>query len=170
MTCLSAALASETKPLVRLMEGEVWRMKQRMTKGRVIGGVVVAVALLGGLALYFQLTAMTYATLTDRLRAAGAKVAAGDVVQQPFLSVPGRILSVNGEDVQVYEYGNPIAAYLDAMQVSHDGSTVGGSTIIEWIDTPHFYKQGRVIAIYVGHTARMTHLLSGALGAQFAGG
>ncbi len=143
-------------------------MKQRMTKGRVIGDVVAAVVLLGGLALYFQLSAMTYTSLADKLRAEGTTVTTRDVVQQPFFCVSGRILSVNGEDVQVYEYGTPVAAYVDARQISHDGSTIG-STVVDWVDTPHIYERGRVIATYIGHTSRMTQLLSGALGGQIAG-
>ncbi|MBI4220682.1 MAG: hypothetical protein HY682_11090, partial [Chloroflexi bacterium] len=39
------------------------------------------------------------------LRGTGAQVSKSDEeVEQPFFSVPGRLLKVNGQDVQVFEY------------------------------------------------------------------
>ena len=42
--------------------------------------------------------------------------------------------------------------------------------MITWIDTPHFYKAGKIIVLYIGSDATVLDLLKGALGPQFAGG
>jgi hypothetical protein len=56
----------------------------------------------------------------------------------------------------------------EASQVSPDGGSIGTSMVI-WMDAPHFYKAGHIIVLYVGSDATMLDLLEGALGAQFAG-
>ena len=106
--------------------------------------------------------------LSEALRAAGATVRTGGTVQQPFLSVPGRILVVNGEDVQVFEYGDASAAQSEAARVSSDGGSVG-TTLITWVAPPHFFRRDRVIALYVGSNASVLSALSSSLGPQFAG-
>ena len=56
----------------------------------------------------------------------------------------------------------------DADQVASDGSSIGGQVMM-WMATPHFYKSGKLIVLYVGDEAAITTLLAGALGPQFAG-
>jgi len=41
---------------------------------------------------------------------------------------------------------------------------------VTWISTPHFYKSGRIIAIYVGTDNSFTSTLRGILGDPFAKG
>jgi len=108
------------------------------------------------------------ASLSDSLRAAGAEVAPGDPVEQPFFSVTGQSIKVNGQDVQVFEYANAEAMEAEASQVSPDGSSVGTSMMM-WVATPHFYKAGRVLALYVGDDTATIELLSSVIGEQFAG-
>lgn len=100
---------------------------------------------------------------------AGAKVELGDSVEQPFFSVKGRILKVNGAEVQVFEYQSAEAMEAEAALVSADGGSVGTSMMM-WMATPHFFKSGRVLVLYVGDNASILELLKGALGDQFAGG
>jgi hypothetical protein len=107
-------------------------------------------------------------SLVDALRAAGATVELGEPVEQPFFSVGGDILKVNGVDVQVFEYNSMEAMDADAAQVSDDGGSTGTSTIT-WVATPHFYKAGRILVLYVGDDQAILELLEGALGPQFAG-
>lgn len=45
-----------------------------------------------------------YASLVENLRAAGATVEPVGSIIQPFLSVKGNTISVNGENIQVFEY------------------------------------------------------------------
>ena len=106
--------------------------------------------------------------LAEALRAGGATVVTGEPVRQPFFSVPGRILVVNAEDVQIFEYDDASAAQADAARVSQDGGSIG-TTIISWMAPPHFFRRDRLNAIYVGSNASVLAALSSSLGPQFAG-
>jgi hypothetical protein len=108
-------------------------------------------------------------SLSQALRAAGATIESNETISQPFFSVEGQILKVNDADVQVFEYKSAEALETDAAQVSADGGSVGTS-MISWMATPHFFKSGRVLVLYVGDDAVILDLLKGALGDQFAGG
>jgi hypothetical protein len=110
-----------------------------------------------------------YVSLVDALRAAGATVEPGDSVEQAFFSVAGRIIKVNGVDVQVFEYVSAQAMDADASRVAPDGGSVGTS-MVTWIETPHFFKAGRVLVLYVGEDAAVLDVLKSVLGGQFAGG
>lgn len=108
------------------------------------------------------------AGLIEALEAAGANVEPGHPIEQPFISVPGQILKVNAEDVQVYEYETAEAMGTEASQITEDGGRMGTSTI-SWVDTPHFFRSGRLLVLYVGGDAAVLDLLNGALGEEFAG-
>ncbi len=104
------------------------------------------------------------------LRAKGARVElTSENASQPFFTVTGRIVNVNGEGVQVFEYPNAAMAEREAKLVSPSGSPVGTS-MITWMAPPHFYRSGPVIALYVGSNGAVTKALEAALGPQFAGG
>jgi len=99
-------------------------------------------------------------SLIDNLRATGVTVNPAGDVSQPFFSVKGQVIKVNGEDVQVFEYGDKATAEAEAALVSPDGSSIGTS-MVSWISSPHFYKAGKIIAIYVGENSEVTNLLAG---------
>lgn len=107
-------------------------------------------------------------SLMRSLRAAGLAVKRGGQVSQPFFFVRGSILTVNGEQVQVFEYANIRIAEKDAKKVSATGSGVG-TRMPMWIAPPHFYKSGRLIVLYLGENPSLIKALEGALGPQFAG-
>lgn len=109
-----------------------------------------------------------YASLTAKLRAEGATVQEGGEVEQEFFSVKGRIMVVNGEDVQVFEYQDEATARAQVELVSSDGTMIG-TTIVLWVAPPHFYQRGRLIFLYVGENPEVLAVLQAALGAQFAG-
>jgi hypothetical protein len=109
-----------------------------------------------------------YASLVDALRVAGATVESGDEVEQAFFAVMGQIIKVNGADVQVFEYETAEAMEAEAAQVAEDGGSIGTS-MVSWMATPHFYKAGRILVLYVGDDQAILDLLEGALGPQFAG-
>ena len=110
-----------------------------------------------------------YANLVDNLGKAGATVVeSAEKVTQPFFSVQGRVITVNGGDVQVFEYENATTADTEAALVSPDGFSVGAS-MISWVAPPHFYKAGKLIVLYVGDSESVIGALEGALGSQFAG-
>jgi hypothetical protein len=106
--------------------------------------------------------------LVEDLRAAGATVALGDTVEQPFFSVTGQVIAVNDGDVQFFIYEGAEAAEEQAALVSPAGDSVGTS-IMMWMGSPHFYRLENVIALYVGDDSSVIGALETALGGQFAG-
>ena len=108
--------------------------------------------------------------LTENLRAQGGTVAlTRERVSQPFFPVAGRIININGEALQVFEYATPAAASAQATRVSADGTTIGTSKPT-WMATPHFFKSGKLIVFYIGGNLTIVELLRTTLGSQFAGG
>ncbi len=108
------------------------------------------------------------ASLISALEASGATVETSEPVSQAFFSPEGSIIKVNGADVQVFEYESVDAMESEASQVAPDGGSIG-TTMVSWMDTPHFYKTGRIIVLYVGSDKVVLDLLGKALGPQFAG-
>ena len=109
-----------------------------------------------------------YPSLIKSLRALGAGATAVGDVEQPFFSIKGVMVKVHGEDVQVFQYTNAAAADAEAAPISRDGMSVGTRKIF-WVGQPHFYKQGRILILYVGDNAKVLKTLDAVLGAQFAG-
>jgi hypothetical protein len=153
-------------------------MQTRLPPGRAI---LLAAGLIGvALVVYLgwtSLTAPDTASVERSLRAAGATVteqlSSGGV---SFLYGAPHHLLVNGQDVWVYEYPAPALAELDASRISADGSTVktnlgpfGSAVTVDFIAPPHYYKVGRVIALYVGRDAETLRLLRQVFGPPFAG-
>jgi len=109
-----------------------------------------------------------YDSLVAGLRDTGATVQASGDIEQPFFSVKGKAIKVNGADVQVFEYQDNASAEKEAVLVSADGSLIGTSSPF-WVAPPHFYKAGKIIVLYVGENPEVMILLEKALGTQFAG-
>jgi hypothetical protein len=90
-------------------------------------------------------------------------------------------IKVNGENVNIYEYDNEALADEDAAHVHPDGfgyeridnTGKGYGVQWSWVGHPHFYKNGRIIVIYVdvsrGSDPTVRNLLENILGQQFAG-
>lgn len=108
-------------------------------------------------------------SLAAVLEGQGAGVEVAEEIEQPFFTVPGQRLVVDGEDVQVFAYGRVEAAREEAGLVSPDGYSIGTS-MVSWVATPHFFQCGQLIVLYVGEEAGVLGLLQAVLGAQFAGG
>jgi hypothetical protein len=102
------------------------------------------------------------------LQAAGLTVEQGAAVNQPFFTVPGQTLKINGQDVQVFVYDSAQAMETEAAKISADASTIGTNTP-SWMSDPHFYKLGNMLVLYVGQDQKILDILSGVLGSQFAG-
>jgi hypothetical protein len=106
---------------------------------------------------------------TDALRLDGQSVEINGPVDQPFFSVPGQIIVINGKEVQVFEYPDSTAAEAETAQISPDASSVGTS-MISWVATLHFYSKDRLIVLYVGENESVTSALNDALGEPIAEG
>jgi hypothetical protein len=105
----------------------------------------------------------------SELREKGVEPEKGDSVEQAFFSVIGTSVNINGESVQVFEYDSAETMESDAVLVDASGSPIGTS-MVTWMATPHFYKKGRILVLYVGDNAGTLEVLEGVLGTQFAGG
>lgn len=111
-----------------------------------------------------------YARLIGKLRAQGASArSTSEKVRQPFFSVSGRIIKVNNEAIQVFEYSNSATTESQAKGVSPDGKTIGNSKP-SWMSTPHFFKSQKLIVLYVGDDQPVLRVLRAEFGNQFAGG
>ena len=109
------------------------------------------------------------AEFVAELRENGAEAETGEEVEQAFFSVIGTFVNVNGESLQVFEYETAETMESDAVLVDASGSSIGTS-MVTWMATPHFYKKGRILVLYVGDHAETLELLERVLGPQFAGG
>lgn len=109
-----------------------------------------------------------YDSLVASLEARGAEVEYKEEIFQDFLSVDGKVITVNGIDVQVFEYADAVEAQAEAAQIPPDGSSFA-TIMVTWIDDPHFYQQGSLIVLYVGSDQATLDLLESVLGTQFAG-
>lgn len=131
---------------------------------------VFALLMLFALAACGQAAALSdTGSLITALEGAGVTVEDAGPIAQVFLGPEGRILRAGGQDLQVFEYPDEAAAEHEAETIAPDGS-FAATTMIAWVDTPHFYQAGRLIVLYVGSDAATLELLEGLLGPQFAGG
>jgi len=153
-------------------------MATRLPPRRAI--LLIAGFMVIALVVYFgwsSLTAPDAASVVNSLREAGATVKERDSGGSfGFLHGAPHPLTVNGEDVTVFEYAAPALAEVDASSISSDGSTfntgigpLGSTVIVDYIAPPHFYKIGRVIALYVADDIETLRLLREVFGPPFAG-
>jgi hypothetical protein len=98
----------------------------------------------------------------------GASIKIGDSISQPFFSVEALMVSLDGVDIQVFEYPNDGAVEADVTAISPDGSSVG-TTMPFWVASPHFFKSGRLIVLYIGSDPDILATLESILGPQIAG-
>jgi hypothetical protein len=119
-----------------------------------------------------------YAGLVKALSETGATVKTADKLHQPFFAPShppayapvdhALLLTVDGQNVQVFEFLTPEDAEMAAATIAPDGTSIG-PTHVSWIDLPHFWKTGRLIVLYVGNDGDLLHLLTTLLGPQSAG-
>ena len=110
-------------------------------------------------------------SLMAKLQAEGANVQLAGKVSHPFLAVPGQIITVNDQEVETFQYVDAQALAADTVNIGPDGciGTVGGGMLDAWTAPPHLYKSEGLLVIYLGTDTKILHLLTGALGKQFAG-
>lgn len=107
--------------------------------------------------------------MVDNLRAARYTLEPVGEVLQPFFTITGQVITINNEQVQVFEYETRAAARDAVAEVSPDGSSVGTS-IVSWVATPHFYRKRKLIVLYFGDNIDVFNALETMLGSQFVGG
>jgi hypothetical protein len=110
-----------------------------------------------------------YIELQDALRENGATIEAVSTIDQPFFSVEGQVITVNGTRVQVYEYPSEGARQADSSEISTDGATIG-MTMVTWLDRPTFWAKGRLIVLYLGTDQATVDLVSAVMDEPIAQG
>ena len=113
----------------------------------------------------------SYDTLSAALESAGMSVA--DQKENKFLfsdvfSVPGIEITASGQDLLAFELATIEKPEAQAALISEDGFGIG-LKYINWIDTPQFFMNGRMIVIYDGSQSLVTDTLITAMGERFAG-
>ena len=101
-------------------------------------------------------------------RSAGATAESAGTVSQVFFEPEGKVVSIDGQDVQVFEFAGEEEVDAAVQSISQDGSSIGTS-MVTWVAAPHFYKGGRLIVLYVGEDGGVIEVLDQVLGPQFAG-
>jgi len=91
-----------------------------------------------------------------------------DSVFQDFFTPEGSLIQINGIEVQVFEYETASDMEAEAAQVAPDGDSVGTSMMM-WMDAPHFFKSGRILILYLGSDQSTLAILQQLIGSQFAG-
>jgi len=114
-------------------------------------------------------------SLVTALRGDGRDVEEGGPLTPtvPFARAQtGTTLRLSGDelsgpaDIQAYEYADAAAAAQDASRILPDG--ISQSTMVKGGGSPHFFRQGRLIALYVGNDPAVLRLLTALLGSPFA--
>ncbi len=112
-----------------------------------------------------------YASLIDKLREAGALIEPRGEVAPHLLSGQRREVSVNDSVVTVWEFDDDATADAEATNVSATGSAVSTATtftLLTLTASPHWYKAGSLIVLYVGESEAVTDVLERVLGTPFA--
>ena len=119
-------------------------------------------------AVLFLLAACSTAnsSIAEELRTSGLALSDAGEVEQPFLSVKGRVYTIEGGDLQVYTYASEAAAQADAAKISPAGEIENAQ--VHWMAPPHFYRTGNTLAIYIGNAPGALEVLRRVLGAPFA--
>jgi hypothetical protein len=110
----------------------------------------------------------SYDALVDTLAGLGFAIEPAGRVRQPFFSVEGWVVGVDGHEVEVFEYATEEEAVAQAALVSPDGGSVG-PTMVHWITPPRFHRRGRLLVIFLGDDPAIDEALGSVLGPPFAG-
>lgn len=115
-----------------------------------------------------------HVSFVDHLRGAGYEVEVVGEVEQPFLEAEEGIrLRISGGDLeepaelQSYHYTDPATAEADADRIGPEGAP--RTAQVDWTGPPHFFREERVLVLYVGNDPAVLSLLIELLGPQFAG-
>ena len=102
--------------------------------------VLLAVLLaLSGVGLMRAAAAFSYRDVVAHVRATGATVTTASSLPKTFYTGAEHVLTITGEQEQVYEYPLPLAADLDAGRISSDCSTslrISRVVTVNWITPP----------------------------------
>jgi hypothetical protein len=102
----------------------------------------------------------------------------GEPVLSEVFSGTLNVIRVDGEVVNVWEYPDQATAIKEASYVKYDGFDLrrpedtgrqGYYGHYDWIASPHWYRAGRIIVLYVGRQVATMDKVDGLLGPHYAG-
>lgn len=108
----------------------------------------------------------SYEALLEALRDAGLEVEATGAVEDPFFDVETQTLMAGDAMIQVFQFADAAEAEAAAGTVNASG-TIIGTTTVDWIEPPHFYRHGRLLALYAGSDENVLAALGEVLGEPF---
>lgn len=86
--------------------------------------------------------------------------------------IDGKQVTLYDTDVIIYSYEDNEEMEKEASTINKDASEINRTDNpiqIEWSETPHFYKQGKIIVQYIGDDEKIISDLKEIVGDQFAG-
>lgn len=108
--------------------------------------------------------------LVQQLRDTGVTAKWIDEKSSPFFfSIGATLFIINGAELLLFEFDDPVLAGTEASQVAPDGSSRGEQKF-DWDITPHFFKKDRFIVLYKGENQEVLRALEVVFGPEFAGG
>ncbi len=84
-------------------------------------------------------------------------------VLHPFFRVPGQVVRVNSQDVQVFVYPDSTARKSDSARISSDGRLIAGN-LVDWPVPPRFASAGNVLTVLLSSDARLAGRVERAVG------
>jgi hypothetical protein len=108
----------------------------------------------------------TSGELVGSLEEAGMEVNIVGDVNQPLIPVSGRLMQVNGQEVQVYEFPNQAERQQVTDLLAREGFAIEG--IVPGVQDPHIWAQGRLLVIYIGQDQSTINTLNSFLGDRMA--
>ena len=111
--------------------------------------------------------------LVPRLQSQGIKVKSPGPEPPGVLEVPSTVYKVPGGVLHVFAFPDAQAAKEGAARVQPDGymirNTMGINQSVDWAAPPHWYREGKEVAVYLGTSSEVRDALEQAAGPQFAG-
>ena len=109
-----------------------------------------------------------YEDLVAALEESGAEVQPGVMIEQDFFPVGAQVITINGQDVQVFEFDTQTGRQAAEATIQGNGYIIGTMSI-DWISTPYFFSRDRLIVLYVGTDQSKLETLTGILGPALTG-
>lgn len=110
--------------------------------------------------------AATTNELVGSLEDAGMTVGVVGDVDQPFIPVTGRLVQMNGQEIQVFEFPTQLEREQVSDLIAREGFSIEG--VAPGVQDPHVWAQGRLIVLHVGQDQNTINTLNSILGERIA--
>ena len=80
-----------------------------------------------------------------------------------FFRVPGQVVRVNGQDLQVFVYPDETARKSDSARISADGKLIAGEEV-NWPSPPRFASSANVLSVLLTSDTRLAGRVERAIG------